>query len=152
MKLKSIKWGFSFHFSSLKIENNICSLTKKIYSKIVLYDRTYMQKPFSINSRSAVDILIIVLVCCFILHSIVGLFSENLFTVFHDYLFFSSTALSKFLIWTPITYSCFHDGPFHLIFNVLGFYFIGKNVEVMMGKVNFCYLLVSVLFWVPHFG
>jgi len=24
---------------------------------------------------------------------------------------------------------------------VLGFYFIGKNVEVMLGKVNFCYLL-----------
>ena len=152
MKSKSIKWDFSYQFFLRKFENNICSLIKKNYSKIVLYDRTYMQKPFSINSRSVVDILIIVLLCCFILHSVVGLFSKNLFIIFHDYLFFSSTALSKFLIWTPITYACFHDGPFHLILNVLGFYFIGKNVEVMMGKVNFCYLLVigSILgssFW-----
>jgi len=100
-----------------------------------------MQKPFSIHSRSVVDILIIVLLCCFIIDSIVGLFSDNLFILFHNYLYFSSTALLEFLIWTPITYACFHDGPFHLILNILGFYFIGKNVEVMMGKVNFCYLL-----------
>ena len=111
-----------------------------------------MQKSFSINSRSVVDILIIVLLCCFIINSIIGLFSNNLFTFFLDYLYFSSTALSEFLIWTPVTYACFHDGPFHLILNVLGFYFIGKNVEVMMGKVNFCYLLalgsiLGSLFW-----
>jgi membrane associated rhomboid family serine protease len=100
-----------------------------------------MQNPFSINSRSVVDILIIFLICCFIIHSVVGLFSNNLLLLFHDYLYFSSTALTGFLIWTPITYACFHDGPLHLILNVIGFYFIGKNVEVMLGKVNFCYLL-----------
>jgi membrane associated rhomboid family serine protease len=111
-----------------------------------------MQKPFRISSRSVVDILLIILLFCFILQSVVGLFSYNFSVLVHHYLYFSPTALSEFLIWTPITYSLFHDGPFHLILNMLGFYFIGKNVEVMMGKLNFCYLLLigsilGSLFW-----
>ena len=118
----------------------------------MLYDRTYMRKPFAVNPRCIVDVLIIFLISCFAIQSILNLFSEDLFSYYRDFLLFSFSSIPNFLIWTPLTYAFFHDGPFHLIINLLGFYFIGKSVEIDVGKVNFCYLIffgaiVGSLFW-----
>ena len=107
----------------------------------MLYDRTYMRKPFAVNTRCIVDVLIIFLIVCFAIQSVLNLFSEDFFHSFENIFLFSFNSIPNFLVWTPLTYAFFHGGPFHLIINLLGFYFIGKSVENDIGKVNFCYLI-----------
>jgi len=118
----------------------------------MLYDRPYMQKPFSTQDKSVVEILIVVLIVCFLVNSIIGIFSSTINNFIFENLYFSVGAISSFLLWTLFTYSFFHDGPFHLIFNLLGLYFIGRAVESDIGKTNFIYLLIigsalGAFFW-----
>lgn len=118
----------------------------------MLYDRPYMRKSFITNPRGAVDMLILILVITFLLHSITRLFSTYLFDFIHQYFSFSSHGILKFYLWMPLTYSFLHDGPFHLIMNLLGLYFVGKGVETEIGKTNFWYLsmigsIFGCLFW-----
>ena len=118
----------------------------------MLYDRPYMRKSFITNPRGAVDILILILIVTFLFHSITRLFSTYLFDFIYQYFSFSPHGIFKLYLWTPLTYPLLHDGPFHLIMNLLGFYFIGKGVETEIGTTNFWYLSLigsvsGSLFW-----
>jgi membrane associated rhomboid family serine protease len=111
-----------------------------------------MKKPFSAQNKSVVEILIVVLIFCFVCNSILSVFSKTINNLIFENLYFSVDAISSFLVWTPFTYSFFHDGPFHLIFNLIGLYFIGRAVESNIGKTNFIYLLfigsaLGAFFW-----
>lgn len=111
-----------------------------------------MKKPFSAQYKSVVEILIAVLIFCFVGNAIISVFFTTINTFIFENLYFSLDAISSFLLWTPFTYSFFHDGPFHLIFNLLGLYFIGRTVESDIGKTNFIYLLfigsaLGAFFW-----
>lgn len=111
-----------------------------------------MKKPFSTQHKSVVEILIVVLIFCFLVNSIISVFSSSINNSIFENLYFSTNSISNFLFWTPLTYSFFHDGPFHLIFNLLGLYFIGRAVEFDIGKTNFIYLLcigsaIGAFFW-----
>ena len=118
----------------------------------MLYDRPYMRKSFITNPRGAVDILILILIVTFLFHSITRLFSTYLFDFIYQYFSFSPHGIFKLYLWTPLTYPLLHDGPFHLIMNLLGLYFIGKAVESVVGSTNFWYLSLigsatGCLFW-----
>jgi membrane associated rhomboid family serine protease len=111
-----------------------------------------MKKPFSVHNKSVVEILIVVLIFCFVCNSIISVFSKTINNFIFENLYFSVDAISSFLVWTPFTYSFFHDGPFHLVFNLIGLYFIGRAVESNIGKTNFIYLLfigsaLGAFFW-----
>ena len=104
------------------------------------------------RSYHAVEIMMFALIAFFLLHSIISLFSDNLSQLIFQYFSFSPNGLSKLFIWTPITYTFIHDGPFHLIMNLIGLFFIGKAVEVEIGKSYFWYLslfsgILGCLFW-----
>ena len=118
----------------------------------MLYDRPYMRKSFITNPKGAVDTLIVILIASFLFHAICKLFSPYLFDFIYQYFSFSPHGLVSFFIWTPLTYPLLHDGPFHLIMNLLGLYFIGKAVENDVGTANFLYLsflgsVTGSLFW-----
>ena len=85
------------------------------------------------------------LIACFLLHSIISLLSDNLSQLIFQYFSFSPNGFLNYL-WTPITYTFIHDGPFHLIMNLIGLFFIGKAVEVEIGKSYFWYLSVLVAY------
>ena len=111
-----------------------------------------MRKSFINNPKGAVDIFMVILIVSFFLHSILRLFSPYLFDFIYQYFSFSTHGILSFFLWTPLTYSLLHDGPFHLIMNLLGFYFIGKAVEYEIGTYNFWYLTIigsisGCLFW-----
>lgn len=42
--------------------------------------------------------------------------------------------------WTPITYMFLHGGIMHLLFNMIGLYFFGPQVEAMIGSKRFAIL------------
>lgn len=108
----------------------------------MLYERLYMRKSQFDNSRSFVDKFIIILISIFILQSFVELFSSTYVRLIYQLFAFSTESLFSLLLWTPITYVFFHDGPIHLIMNLLGLYFIGRSVENLIGSVNFYYLCI----------
>ena len=111
-----------------------------------------MKKPFSSQASSVAEIIIVILILSFLINSVISVFSSSINNFFFENLYFSSNSISNFLFWTPLTYSFFHDGPFHLIFNLLGLFFIGRAVETDIGKTNFIYLLIigsviGAFFW-----
>ena len=108
----------------------------------MLYERLYMRKSQFDNSRSFVDKFILILISIFILQSLVELFFPSYVRLIFQYFAFSSESFFSLLLWTPITYVFFHDGPIHLIMNLLGLYFIGRSVENLIGNVNFYYLCI----------
>lgn len=101
-----------------------------------------MKRNFIATPKGGVDILLVALISCFILHSVIGLFSQHFFDYIYQYFSLSYNGIMEFYLWTPLTYPFLHDGPFHLIMNLLGLYFIGKGVEYIIGTTNFWYLAI----------
>ena len=107
----------------------------------MLYDRTYMQSPRELFKRSFCDQLIIYLISCFVLQAVSSLFFGA--QVINDLMGFGFSNLTKGYLWTFITYASIHDGPMHLILNLLGIHFIGRPVEKFIGNRNFKYLVIA---------
>ncbi len=118
----------------------------------MLYDRTYMKQIFKGNSNGFAVQLIILLSVSFLVVSIISLFSDSFSLLIFENLSFGTSDLGLTIIWRVFTYVLIHDGPFHLLMNILGIYFIGKNLEYQIGKTDFIYLcLISsalgCVFW-----
>ena len=105
----------------------------------MLYDRSYMKKPYGGKSRSLIDKLIISLLVCFVIQLVVSMGSlQELHKGFlPSYLGYSSQALVDLFIWTPLTFTFFHDGPLSLIISLLGIHFMGRAIEHDIGSRNF---------------
>lgn len=116
----------------------------------MLIDRVYMRGQQSFFHKTVCDRLIFVLITIFLIQSILQLFGHSSLLV--DAFGFSISALQKGYIWTLLTYTLLHEGPMHLIFNLLGVHFIVRQVELLIGPRNFlifiilCSILGS-LFW-----
>ena len=119
----------------------------------MLYDRPYMRrmmfngeiKPFAVS-------LIITLVISFVFVSLLRLFSSEWYNLCFQFLSFKSSDHGITILWRLVTYILLHDGPFHLIMNLLGIFFIGRVLEIEIGKKDFIYLCFisaacGCLFW-----
>ncbi len=118
----------------------------------MLYDRSYMKTPKEVFARSFTDSLIFSLIGFFLVHAIASLISDAKFI--NNFFAFSLDNFISGFIWTPFTYALLHDGPFHLIVNLLGLHFIGRPVETILGKSKyklFCLssVLLGLLVWTP---
>ena len=112
----------------------------------MLSDRKYMNRSFRDSfSKSHTDLIIIFLIITFIINSVLEFtFSgSKLLQIFA----FSNISFPSYFVWTPFTYSFFHDGPFHLIFNLLGIHFISRQVETDIGPNNFRWLVGICVIW-----
>ena len=50
------------------------------------------------------------------------------------------------LVWTFFSYSFLHEGPLHLLFNILGIHFISRNIEYSLTRDSYIMLFIlSVL-------
>ena len=88
-----------------------------------------------IFKRSICDSLIIILIVSFVFQSIVDLIFDHNF-IYH-YLSFNPLTIQSGYIWSLITYGFLHDGPLHLLMNLLGLHFISRNVEERIGLNKF---------------
>lgn len=118
----------------------------------MLYDRPYMKRlPFG-STGSFCDLIIFVLIGCFLVQSLVVLVFET--TILESIFPLSITTIHKGFFWSFLTYGFLHEGPIHLLFNILGIHFIGRHVEACFyqGKfLIFCLfcLLFGGLVWLP---
>jgi len=123
-----------------------------------IYDRNYYREESDLNlapnwnKRSAVSMLIIVNVAVYIANIILSQaqrFTPAFQGVVTEFLLLSSgDRLSPIYWWRTITYGFAHDavGPFHLIFNMLGLYFLGRAVEDKYGRNEFLRIYFFALF------
>ena len=102
-----------------------------------------MRPNFSPRLSCITDFLILSLIVTFIVQSILKLFGADLFLI--RSLGFSSESAKSGLLWTFVTYSFLHEGPLHLLFNILGIHFISRNIERSIARESFIMLfLISV--------
>lgn len=120
--------------------------------KVMLYDRSYMKSRFTGSDKMGSEILIFVLISSFVLQSFGSLVSSDIEAIIFEYFSFSVSGLKSLFLWIPFSYTLLHDGPIHLIMNLIGIFFIGRAVENDIGKSNFFWLvgissLLGALFW-----
>lgn len=106
--------------------------------------------------QSAAMTLILVNVGIFIVNALFAVFGyPNLFSVFFG---LWPDSLQHGFLWTPITYGFLHANLLHLFVNMLGLYFLGPPVEMMLGRKRFlqlyfaCILGGALLYLLFHFG
>ena len=96
-----------------------------------------------IFKRSICDSLIIILIVSFIFQSIFDLISDH--NYIYQHLSFNLSTIRSGYFWSFITYGFLHDGPLHLIMNLLGLHFISRSVEERIGPNKFKLFIVACL-------
>lgn len=116
----------------------------------MLYDRKYMRRPLFQDGLCLADKLIILLLVSFVFQSLLTLFGfENSFI---NFVSLSRDGLGSGYLWTLISYSILHEGPLHLVFNLLGIHFIGRAVNRDVQSSDFVWLsaisaILGGIFW-----
>ncbi len=64
----------------------------------------------------------------------------------HDYLGLSETGVQNAYAWQFITAAFMHGGPWHLVWNVLALYLLGRDVESILGPRHFLLLYLAGAF------
>jgi len=62
-----------------------------------------------------------------------------------NWLVLSQTNIAEFKIWTFFTYSLFHANLFHLLINALVLFFMGREVEAMLGERGLIRLFLTAV-------
>ena len=106
----------------------------------MLYDRKYMRKPLFQDGLCLADKLIILLLSSFIFQSLISLFGFELSLI--KKLSLSRDSFGSGYLWAFISYSTLHEGPLHLVFNLLGIHFIGRAVNRDLKSSDFIWLSV----------
>ena len=97
-----------------------------------LADRHYMRQPYRGGHWSATVVLIVSLAIVFVLQGTV-IPLDFLF----DYLALSLPGLEHGYVWQLLTYQFLHAGWLHLLFNCLGIFIFGRELETVLGKSRF---------------
>jgi membrane associated rhomboid family serine protease len=92
------------------------------------------------GNKSIIDKAIVFLVACFVIQCLFKLALQSNFI--ERFLSLSGDSLLTGKVWTLATYSFLHDGPIHLIFNLLGLHFIARSVERSMDRTDFVWLCI----------
>ena len=97
--------------------------------------------------------LIVLLIVCFVLQTIVKALGDiNANEMFFSWTAFTPDGFLSGKFWTLVTYSCLHEGPWHLVLNLLAIFFMGRTLEDDLGpKMMTCLTLTGAasgaLFW-----
>ena len=109
----------------------------------MLNERTYMHSASGIFKRSICDSIIIILIVSFVFQSIVDLIFDH--KLVYQLLSFNPSSIRSGYFWSLITYGFLHDGPLHLIMNLLGLHFISRQVEQRIGSKSFKFFIAICL-------
>ena len=117
----------------------------------MLYDRPYMKNRLQGRVQSLTDLIILILIFCFVLQSILKLLGGEsaLFSLFG----LSGLNLTNGYIWTLFTYALLHEGIIHLLWNLLLIHFVSRKVEQYTFKSEFIILVAASvtsgsMFWI----
>jgi membrane associated rhomboid family serine protease len=117
-----------------------------------------------LHSGSKLNLLIGINVAVFLVLGIIGVFEtlSTTHTVLNETLY-SYLALPSYLpkllthFWTPITYMFMHDGIWHIVMNMIWFYWMGSLFEEYLGAKKLLHLyilggLAGAIFFIASFN
>lgn len=100
----------------------------------MLYDRDYMRNRGGGIMWSASAIVMAAMVGVFMLQAIDDVYGRGFIT---SRLALSGEDLRRGHVWQLITFQFLHGGLMHLLFNLVGLWFVGRAVEQMLGPARF---------------
>ena len=118
-----------------------------------MYERDNIQANVGSGLGKGCKILLIATFGAFVLQIIAALMADDTFSELFG---LSGDGIRRLHLWQLVTYMFVHSRTslFHIIFNMLGLYVFGRDVEDMIGTVRFLllYLICGVvggLLWLP---
>lgn len=104
-----------------------------------------MKQGFSLNEKFMLSLVIVFVVQKASLLFFSGYIFEEIFAL-------SMPSLTSGFLWSTFTYAFLHDGPMHLIFNLLLIFFMGRVIERELPSADFIALctvsaITGGLFW-----
>lgn len=117
----------------------------------MLYDRPYMKNRLQGRVQSLTDLIILILIFCFVLQSILKLLGGE--SALFSLVGLSGLNLTNGYIWTLFTYALLHEGIIHLLWNLLLIHFVSRKVEQYTFKSEFIILVAASvtsgsMFWI----
>ena len=107
----------------------------------MLYDRPYMRAPTFGPRAGTLKVLLISLIGAFVCQSVIDAFFGGLEALL-EWMAFSGVALFEGKVWTLVSYAFLHEDALHLVFNMLGVFFIGRALEEELGSRSLAWLAV----------
>lgn len=122
-----------------------------------MYDRPYMTTNFEEQAKKPLYWIIGINIAVFVLQNIVAASGATDF--FQTYFAFRRGSLGDGFLWAPLTYSFLHSTTsfLHIIFNMLGVFFLGRAIVPILGAKRFVQLyfgtviLGGLLWWSVSF-
>ena len=116
-----------------------------------IYDRDYM-RGYSSTSRLKYHFVDTPAVCWLITLNILMFVLSVVVPPVYNFLALSPQSVSSFKIWTLFSYGFLHGGMLHILFNLLGLFFMGRPLEKWLGTKKFLLVYLSGvvlggLFW-----
>jgi membrane associated rhomboid family serine protease len=102
--------------------------------------RSSYAQPLTERRRLALLTLISVNIAVFVLQLFLEVYQPG---CVREYLGLSQRGIDQAYSWQFFTAIFLHDGPWHLLGNVLIFYLLGRDLEVIIGQRHFVYLYLS---------
>lgn len=102
--------------------------------------RSSYAQPLTERRRLALLTLISVNIAVFVLQLFLEVYQPG---YVREYLGLSQRGIDQAYSWQFFTAIFLHDGPWHLLGNVLIFYLLGRDLEVIIGQRHFVYLYLS---------
>lgn len=101
--------------------------------------------------QSLTDLIILILIFCFVLQSILKLLGGE--SALFSLVGLSGLNLTNGYIWTLFTYALLHEGIIHLLWNLLLIHFVSRKVEQYTFKSEFIILVAASvtsgsMFWI----
>ena len=111
----------------------------------MLYDRPYMRAPsFGGRTSSFLKFLLVLLIASFVLQTIVkGVGDIDANVTFFSWTAFTPDGFLSGKLWTIFSYACLHEGPWHLVMNLLAIFFMGRALEDDLGQKMMTFLTLA---------
>ncbi len=102
----------------------------------MLYDRPYMRSDYKRRETTALTWILALTIGAFVIQSIFEVWFK-MAGPFTSWFALSLSGLEHFRIWTPLSYALLHGGVLHILANLLGIYFIGRELLPVLGDRRF---------------
>jgi membrane associated rhomboid family serine protease len=103
----------------------------------MLYDRPYMRSNSGRREISVLGWIIIGTIAVFVLQNIVDNLTPGRGSFMLNWFALSTPGVQSGLFWTFLTYGFLHGNLFHILVNLLGIYFLGRELVAMLGSGRF---------------
>ncbi|RME73520.1 MAG: rhomboid family intramembrane serine protease [Verrucomicrobia bacterium] len=110
----------------------------------MIYDRPYMRSDNNRRDLSPLGWILAITIGAFVVQNIMEVwFNKGPFVT--RYFALSLPGMQSGYVWTLLTYSLLHGSPLHILVNLLGLYFIGREIQPILGPRRFVWFYLGAI-------